>query len=125
MVNPEDEWKESAVLIYVVVTIITLAMFIFAFAWAIIHNPNIRLQLKKICCCLHDSLNKYDSILQHPEEGNELIKTNTGKLSEEEITYEIDDEEDEVEVDVGLDVNEGKKISFDDDILMGINDDAI
>jgi len=125
MVNPEDEWKESAVLIYVVVTIITLAMFIFAFAWAIINNPNIRLQLKKLCCCLHDSLNKYDSIIQHPDEGNELIKTNVNSRIDEEITYEIDDEDDEIEVDVGLDVHQqNRKVSFHDDLL-GINDDAI
>ena len=100
-------------------------MFIFAFAWAIIRNPNIRLQIKKTCCCLHDSLNKYDSIIQNPDEGHELIKTEQAKRAEEEITYEIDDEEeDEIDVDIGLDINDRKMRPFSDDLL-GFNDDAI
>lgn len=107
MSNPEAEWKDSAVLIYVVVSIITLAIFIMAFAWAIINNPNMRLQLKKICCCLHDSMNKYDSIVQDDAEGHELIDTNKDKV--EEVTYEIEEEQivaddgDEIEINLGLD----------------------
>lgn len=106
MSNPEDEWKDSAVLIYVVVSIITLAVFIIAFAWAIINNPNMRLRLKKICCCLHDSMNKYDSIVQDDAEGHELIETSNNK--KEEITYEIEEEQivaddgDEIEINLGL-----------------------
>lgn len=105
MSNPEHEWKDSAVLIYVVVSIITLSVFIIAFAWAIINNPNMRLQLKKICCCLHDSMNKYDSIVQDDAEGHELINTSTNKI--EEVTYEINDEqivaeEDEIEINLGI-----------------------
>lgn len=105
MSNPEHEWKDSAVLIYVVVSIITLSVFIIAFAWAIINNPNMRLQLKKICCCLHDSMNKYDSIVQDDAEGHELINTSNNKI--EEVTYEINDEqivaeEDEIEINLGI-----------------------
>tara|TARA_B100000965_G_C19093277_1_gene541571 strand:- start:152 stop:478 length:327 start_codon:yes stop_codon:yes gene_type:complete len=103
MVNPEDKWKESAVLIYVVITIITLSFFVLAFAWGIINNPSMRLRLKKIlCCCLHDSLNKYDSIVQDDAEGHELIKQED-KSKKEEITFEIDEkEEEEIEINLGI-----------------------
>jgi hypothetical protein len=116
MVNPEDKWKESAVLIYVVVTIITLTFFVIAFAWAIINNPTIRLRLKKLlCCCLHDSLNKYDEINQDEQEGQELIHQDQVKR-DEEITYEIDDDDDAIslgeEIEINLEIN-------------GISNDAI
>ena len=116
MVNPEDEWKDSAVLIYVVVTIITLTFFVIAFAWAIINNPTMRLRLKKLlCCCSHDSLNKYDEINQDEQEGQELIHPVQVSSRDEEITYEIEDDDAislEEEIEINLEIN-------------GISNDAI
>lgn len=88
MSNPEDDWKDSAILIYVVMCIITLTTFVLGCGWALINNPNMRLYIQKLFCCINDPTNRYDQIQQDREEGVNLINVNNDKN-----IYSINDEE--------------------------------
>ena len=122
MSNP-DTWKESAVMIYVVATIIVIAIFLCGILYTCSSQENFKEWLIKRLCCFYDPFgNVYDNIRE--EETEELMSET--QISKNAFSINDDDEE-EIEIPLSDDEDiENNKRKVQMTILEPYNDnDAI
>lgn len=80
-----DDWKQSAVMFYVVCVVLTQV----AFCGCIVYHLNNNAERRRTCqrrlcfCCIKDPMVAYDSVEEGGSEEDQLIK--------EETVFEIDD----------------------------------
>ena len=105
MSNP-DNWKESAVMIYVVATILVIAIFLCGILYTCSNQSNFKEWLIKKLCCFYDPFGKaYDNIKEEEEE--ELMSET--KISNSAFSLNDEDEEIDIPLSDDDDIENNKK----------------